>query len=380
MFRTENTSVRTLQAVAAIAGLAVLLWSLGLQNLRIADAANVTYFSDTLSTSATSTLASHELSYVIPTGSTGVQNDETITVTFPATFTGTSSVTFSDVDLEVNGVDEAIVNGAPTGNNWGFTWLGDTMTLTAANDESIAANATVTIKIGSNADGGTDRLINPSTANTWEINLSSGSGTDTGATRVVTLSTVTVTASVDTTFNFTVGGLSAGTVVNGTTTTGDTTATAIPFGQMDSGVGNASTSGQLLTVSTNASQGYTVSVQVDHTLLSSTGADIDPYNDTDTPTDWANPAGTLGQENTYGHWGLTTSDTDTKARNTEFGVDEWIGATTTGRIIMGHDGPSDGQTSGIGTSAVAYKIQITDLQEAGDDYEATLTYVATPTF
>lgn len=378
MFRTEQ-SVRTLQAVAAIAGIAVLFWSLGLANLRIADAANVTNFSDTLSTSATSTVASHELEYVIPATSSGVPNDGTITVTFPSAFTGTSTVTVGDVDLEVNGVDETLVAGAPTGGDWGFTWTGDTMTLTAANDESIGANATVTIKIGSNADGGTDRLINPSTADNWEINLTSGPD-DTGSTRVVTLSTVQVTASVDTIFNFSVSGLAAGETVNGTTTTGVATATAIPFGTMQSGAANASTSGQLLTVSTNASQGYSVTVQVDHTLLSSTGADIDVYNDSDTPTGWASPTPVLGSEETYGHWGMTTSDTDTKARTTEFGANEWIGASTTPRVIMGHDGPADGQTSGIGTSAVAYKIQITDLQEAGDDYEATLTYVATPTF
>ena len=373
-------SVRTLQAVAAIAGLAVLFWSLGLPNIRFADAANVTYFSDTLSTSATSTAASHQLEYVIPAGSPGVQNNETIDVEFPDTFSGTSTVTFSDVDLEINGVDETVVDGAPAAGEWGFSWSQNTMTLTAANDESIAANATVTIKIGSNADGGTDRLINPDTANTWEINLFSGNGTDTGSTRVVTLATVKVTASVDTTFNFTVAGMASGSTVNGTTTTGAATATAIPFGLMQAGVANASTSGQLLTVSTNASQGYSVTVQVDHTLLSSTGADIDLFNDSDTPTSWANPTGTLGSDETYGHWAVTTDDQSTFARTAEFGTDEWVGASTTPRVIMGHNGPSDGVTPGVGTTGVAYKIQITDLQEAGDDYEATLTYVATPTF
>lgn len=381
MFRAESTSVRALQAVAAIAGLAVLLWSLGLPTIRFADAANVTYFSDTLSTSATGTVASHVISYVIPGTSAGVEAGETITVSFPNEFTGSSTVTLADLDLEVNGVDETLAGAAASGV-WTFSWSGNDLIFDNT-DSTIGANATVTIKIGSTADGGTDRLVNPSATSSWEINLISGEGSnnDTGSTRVVTLETVRVTASVDTSFNFSVSGLAAGTVVNGTTTTGGTTANAIPFGLMQSGVGNASTSGQLLTVSTNASQGYTVSVQVDHTLLSSTGADIDLYNDTDVPTNWANPSGTLGQENTYGHWGLTTSDTDTTARGAnEFTSDTWIGATTTGRIIMGHDGPADGQTSGVGTSAVAYKIQITDLQEAGDDYEATLIYVATPTF
>ena len=47
---------------------------------------------------------------------------------------------------------------------------------------------------------------------------------------------------------------------------------------------------------------------------------------------------------------------------------------------MYHDGPADGVTEDIGRVTVGYQIQITALQEAGDDYNTTLTYIATPTF
>ncbi len=40
----------------------------------------------------------------------------------------------------------------------------------------------------------------------------------------------------------------------------------------------------------------------------------------------------------------------------------------------------DGVTDDIGAAQVGYQIQITALQEAGDDYSTTLTYIATPTF
>jgi hypothetical protein len=64
----------------------------------------------------------------------------------------------------------------------------------------------------------------------------------------------------------------------------------------------------------------------------------------------------------------------------EFGANEFIGVSTTPRAIFAHDGPADGITTDVGSTTVAYKVEITALQEAADDYTATLTYIATPTF
>jgi hypothetical protein len=47
---------------------------------------------------------------------------------------------------------------------------------------------------------------------------------------------------------------------------------------------------------------------------------------------------------------------------------------------MGHDGPADGTTDGVGDAYIGYQVQISPLQEAGDDYTTTLRYVITPTF
>jgi hypothetical protein len=35
---------------------------------------------------------------------------------------------------------------------------------------------------------------------------------------------------------------------------------------------------------------------------------------------------------------------------------------------------------GVGSTTVAYKVEISNLQEAAKDYQATLTYIATPVF
>ncbi len=47
---------------------------------------------------------------------------------------------------------------------------------------------------------------------------------------------------------------------------------------------------------------------------------------------------------------------------------------------MGHTGVADGLTAGIGTARIGYQVQISALQEAGDDYSTELRYIATPTF
>ncbi len=205
--------------------------------------------------------------------------------------------------------------------------------------------------------------------------------TDSGATRVVILTAVTVSASVATIFNFTVSGTPAGTKINNQTTTGATGSTTIPFGSLTALT--ATTSAQLLTVSTNAANGYSVTVQVDGALRSSTGEDIKEFSqdsDTNTPTTWTAPTGLISSPSTWGHWGVTSDDTSIASRaGNEFGDNLFIAASTTPREVMQHSGPVNGTGVGVGTTTVGYRVEISALQAAGD-YSTTLTYVATPTF
>lgn len=377
MFKTGST-VRTLKTIAMVAGLSTVFWSIGLPYLQLAGAANITNVSDTLSDSDLGVSSNHTIVYE---ATSGVGNGATSTIVLPNSF-GTSAVDFSDIDI--------------TGGNQGaFTVAAD---CSAADEVSAAFSSTtltfvfcpgdgglldpgeeVTILIGTHASGGDDQLVNPGTVGSYEITITSGP-TDTGATRVAIIDDVTVTAAVDTIFTFTVDGVAPGQAVNGETTSGSSSATAIPFGNLTDGV--ASTTAQDLAVETNASNGFVVTVQLDGPLESSTGADIDGFVDgsyTDTPTAWSAPSGTLGSENTYGHWGMTSDDFVT-GRASEFAVSKFVSASTTPSIVMGHTGPADGTTAGVGAARVGYRVEITALQEAGDDYTATLTYVATPTF
>lgn len=211
---------------------------------------------------------------------------------------------------------------------------------------------------------------------------------DSGETRVAIIAPVVVSATVDTTFTFTVEGMPAGTSINGTTTTGSTTATTIPFGKLVAGV--ASTTAQQLSVVTNARNGFVVTVQTDGDLMSTTGAEINSFiegADTSSPTVWQSPVPVIGQDNTYGHWGLTTNDqtlgqslTDVFTANGG-GSNKYVAASSTAPVeVFRNDGPADGTTAHVGRTQVGYQVEITSLQEAAEDYSATLTYVATPVF
>jgi hypothetical protein len=341
------------------------------------EAANITSVSDTLSDSDPSAASNHEIVFTTPTG---VSAGQTIVITFEPGSFDLSSIDAGDIDLATT-TEMSLVDGAPSGGVWGVATTSNTITFTSGS-AAIGPNATVTIEIGNNATfGGVGNgfIVNP-VAGPYEINFSVGNGADTGTTLVVILDNVDVTASVDTVFTFSVAGVNAGQSVNGTTTTGTTTATEIAFGKLQAGV--ATTTAQDLTVLTNATHGFVVTVAQSQNLLSSTGADIDGFANgayTNTPTAWSFPTAQIGDENTWGHWGLTSEDATT-TETVEFDIGEYVAASTTPRVVMGHDGPSDGVTQGAGVARVGYTIAITSLQEAGDDYSTTLTYVATPTF
>jgi hypothetical protein len=373
--------VRAHQGIATLLAIALVLWVTGTHMFMKAEAANLTYIKNTLSNSAPSETSNHTIEFLSPTG---VPAGGTITVAFPAGFTGTSSINEDDVDLEVGGTDRTVVDGAPGAGEWGFAWSGNTFTLDADAAQSIVSNATVTIKVGLNADAGGSgaaQITNPAATSSYEFTVTAGVA-DSGQFRVAIVDDVLVTANVDTTLVFTVSGTTTGVTINGSPTSTLITSTSVtlPFGTLSPNVSKVL--GQDLTVQTNARNGYVVTVEQDQRLQSSTGADIDDFSNATnvtTPTAWVGPSNSIADENTWGHWGLTSTDFTT-TRSAQFSSNTWVAASTSPIIIMGHTGPSDGTTPGIGAATIGYQAQITALQEAGDDYSTTLTYIATPTF
>jgi hypothetical protein len=244
----------------------------------------------------------------------------------------------------------------------------------------VASATPITIRIGLNAiDFGTGnaQITNPAATTSYAIDID-GTMQDSGQVRVAIVEQVTVSASVDTSLTFTVTGVAASSTVNGsaTTTATTTSSTALPFGTV--GIQSSRVLAQDLTVSTNASNGYTVTVHQAGELQSTNGDTIDGFVDgsyTTTPTAWQGPAGLISDTDSYGHWGLTSNDSNILARSIQFGSDQWVSGSTSPIAIMGHNDPVLATTTRVG-----YQIEISALQEASDDYSTTLRYIATPTF
>jgi hypothetical protein len=233
-------------------------------------------------------------------------------------------------------------------------------------------------------------VTNPSSTGSYIVrwgggftNASTTPATNDGDTRVAIINAVTVTASVDTNLTFTIGGLASSTIVNGDTTSTTTTPSPsqINFGYLS--VGTSSIAGQSLSVSTNAANGFAVTVTQNQNLLSNSGADIDAFQDGAPawpPVAWAAPSGAIGNEQTYGHMGVTSEDS-TLPGGDLYSTSFYAGLVSTStRTVMYNGGPADGTTPDVGYTEVAYRLQITALQEAASDYTNRLTYVCTPIF
>lgn len=357
----------THRVVAMLVACATVLWSIGAYST--AQAANLTSVSNTLSDSGPSVTSAHDISFTIPAAS-ALTTGQLVEITFPAGFTGVDSLVTGDITVTVNGTPDAHSN---------FTAVGQ-----IASFDGVAATAGQVVRVQI-ADG---KVTNPAGIQSYEFMIETP--VDSGRTRVAIVNYVEVTAVVETIFDFVVAGTATSTSVNGTSTSGATTATTIPFGIL--APGGIYTLAQELTVETNAANGFVVTVEQDGNLQSSTGADIDGFSNgtyVNTPTAWSAPTNGLLLENEWGHWGLTTDDSDLSGTfgtpNTgEFANggsgDRWVAASTTPRAIFSHNDPADGATQNVGSATVGYQVQITPLQEAGDDYNTTLMYIATPTF
>ncbi len=240
-----------------------------------------------------------------------------------------------------------------------------------------------------------DNMTNPSTDGdrTIEIRTYNASSTllDRVTVMVYIVDDVLMTATVDPILDFSISGVlvTDSKTVNGISCNADTTSTSTPFGTL---VVNATTTVcQRLNVTTNADDGYVVTVEQDQELTSDSGSNINSFDNSPNGTGsttvhtWVSPTNILDAYHTYGHMGLTSDDQDLSTYGySDFynggGTAQYAGLNGTDTMtIMHHNGPSDGSTQNIGVAFVAYSAEIGSLQEAGD-YENTLTYIVTPTY
>ncbi len=321
-----------------------------------AKAASLTDVRDTISTSAPGVAASHTIDFT-----TGIELDNGgyVEITFDAAF-GTIA---ADTDINC---------GA------GGTATGSTTNIAICTYSPSYATGTKQIVV--------NNITNPTTG-FYDIDiatyLANDSMQENAKVIVAIVDTVTVTAHVDSTLTFAVAGVNEGVAINGYNTTGTSTASTTPFGDLDPNHAGPYVIGQQLQVTTNASEGFVVTVTQNGNFQTAAGAIIDSFvmgSATTTPTSWSAPVADIDVESTWGHFGITTDDNDGLGGLTAYGSQEFTGLTVASpTTVMAHNGPSSASAEDRGLTNVAYAVEISALQEAGD-YSTTLTYIATPTY
>ena len=340
---------------------------------RITHAGTLYNISDTLSTSVPGQPANHTVAF---TTNSAISAGDTIKITFdPVTnaFGGVGNVAFGDVTF----TGATLVTSCAAGNDVTLS------TSTAPGNESLiftvcggatVASGTKTIAVGN------DRLINPTSTQSYAIDIK-GTMPDSGETRVAIIPAVTVQAAVATNFSFSILGIATGTAINGVTTTGASASTSMAFGLLSPNVPKVL--GQELSVSTNAANGFAVTVHEDQDLTSGSGATIHLFDNgdaTSTPIPWVAPSAIAAEPATYGHIGVTTDDS--LLSGGAYAGAKFVGAfnPTSTLTVFSNTGPGDGTTQNVGKADVAYQIEISGLQAAATDYSNNLIYVATPVF
>lgn len=160
-------------------------------------AASLTAVSDTMTNLNANGNSDHTIQFTTPGG---VAAGQSFTITFPSGFTMASGIDYTDVDLKVATVDQALL-GTPSGATWGATFGGTgnrVLTITSGTG-TVGLGAVVNVEVGLNATysgtNGDKQIQNPSSTGNQVVQISVNAGADTGSFAVVIVTNDQVTVS-----------------------------------------------------------------------------------------------------------------------------------------------------------------------------------------
>lgn len=335
-----------------------------------------------------------------------------IIITFPGS--GTTAASPSASTFSFNGLTSGNaaanitykLNSGGTATCTSFTVAAPSITCTTTG-AVINAGQTVTFLIGC-ADAGTNsatcttqspRLINPTktaaagTADAWNVSVTtqdaSSVNLDNAITKIGTIESVQVQASVDSSFTFTISGISNGAAANTGNATGCTnseittsgfasTSTQVNLGALPVAAAvQPNISAQLITISTNANNGYSLTATSSGALRD----DASGFDITSSTTPAAFPATSpwfgihaCGADVNTTTWGASSSTT-TRGGTAKYG---WPTQTTAVTLATNPSGPITG-VGGVGLTTSEYAAAV-DATVPSGNYTTEITYVATPVF
>lgn len=357
-----------LTKVASCVTIVSIVVGVSVVHVELAHAAALYNLSDTLSTVSAGDASDHTIQFVTPTG---VSTGEDISITFPVGWDlnnlATTSINFgTSTSASCSGFSYAPINTVASGLTWGVATTTTTLTLTSGT-AVVPANRCVQFKLGSNATfettTATTTILNPSSATTSIITIG-GSFGDMGLISVTILSddAVALSGTVNQSISFTI---STTTIYFGTLGSGGAKYASSTNSSGDS----TETVAHTLSVGTNASYGFTVTVR-GQTLTSQQN----PAN-TISAIGGSIASSTPGTEQfgiratESGGTGVTVSSPYSYATSYGYGAT----ATTSSTFAVGSGST---QTS---TLSLRYITNISAVTEAGT-YSTNLNYVATANY
>ncbi len=383
--------VNVYKKIGMLLVVALLLLGLPVKN---AQASTLQSLKDTLSDSRPSTVAVE--TFVMQLSASNVfAASETIVYDWPVGFTFPANGTWVTGDFTFNdGTSRTItsVGAAPTCNA-GVNNVSVTadqtnlkLTVTACSTyTSSSSAATVTFTVGS-----TNKVTN-ATAGSYQINVDETTD-DAKDTDIAIIGGVTVSATVDESLTHTTAGETTGNCPNpasaGSETEVDTSgdATTVPFGTVSTNAFYGAC--QKLTISTNASSGYSTTVQTTALLTSGSNTIAKGVCDASC-SDTTEAAWATATNNGFGYCmsdssgdAAATADAGWSSANngcnsagtTDFKTIANAGASDTARAIM-----SSATSVSSDVSYIKYRLSVSGSQAAGT-YTTTAVYITTATF
>lgn len=278
------------------------------------------------------------------------------------TLTNTGSTLYNSLDFIV-----ATGDGQQSDTNYAIAISSDSFATTyfIQTDDSLGTTEAWQDYAGWNSGTG-ERVTGLSPSTTYEIKVKARYGPDSESGYSQTASATTSAPSLV----VSITGISSGTTIAGVTTTVTSTGTTMGFGSLTVGDGSPNIAAQRVTVTTNATGGYTTTVQQDQNLTSNQGDSIGVVSGT-------NPSPAIfGTGVTTGRFGYHTTDSSLCTGTTNrFTSDDTYAALD---VTPYEVGCSSSQVVNEQTDIV-YKLVIGTLQEAGD-YQNVLTYITTATY
>lgn len=277
------------------------------------------------------------------------------------TFTNTGGTLYNALDFVV-----ATGNGQQVDTTYAIAISSDNFVTTNYIQADDTVSTTPVFQTYVNWSSGTgERVVGLSPSTTYKIKVKARYGVDSESGWSQEASATTAGPNLTITFS----GVSSGTTVGGVTTTTTSTTNAISYGSLT--INSAKTASHQVTVTTNAANGYTTTIQQDGHLRNGTDQ-IDPVSGTNaSPAAWV-PGVSAGE------FGYHTTDTllctGSTSRFAPATSDTYAQLTTSPLEVACSTGPVT-----VETTDVIFKLEVGSTQPNGN-YQNIVTYITTAQF